>query len=216
MCLILPQRSLRLSSTLFIPFPLFFSSAVISTILNSSSPICSSASVILLLIYSRVFLILVIMLFIHLLILYFFNVLGDFSNCVKCFLHVLHLFSSLWCIFAIIILNSLLESLLISSSFIWGCEFLPCSFICTVFLYLFFFFFFFLITCSTWGLLSPGFRVILLLLFDFWLWREMLVGWFVLISFWGVTCVCVLVGGNQVGNYRNTRIYTHILPHFQL
>ena len=36
-CLILSQRSLRLSSTLFILFPLFCSLAVISTILSSSS-----------------------------------------------------------------------------------------------------------------------------------------------------------------------------------
>ena len=55
-CLILPQWCLRLSSILFIPFPLFCSSAVISTILSSSSLIRSSASVILLLVSSRVLL----------------------------------------------------------------------------------------------------------------------------------------------------------------
>ena len=49
-CLILSQRSLRLSSILFIIFPLYCSSAVISTILSSSSLIHSSASVIPLLI----------------------------------------------------------------------------------------------------------------------------------------------------------------------
>ena len=29
----------------------------------------------------------------------------------------------------------------------------------------------------------------------------------------GVTCVCVLVGGDQVCNYRNNRTYTHISTH---
>ena len=58
------QRSLRLSSALFIPFVLFCSSKVISTILSSSSLIHSSASDILLLIPSRVFLISVIVLFV--------------------------------------------------------------------------------------------------------------------------------------------------------
>ena len=48
--LILSQRSLRLSSILFIPFPLFCSSEVISTILSFSSLIRSSVSVILLLV----------------------------------------------------------------------------------------------------------------------------------------------------------------------
>ena len=46
-CLILSQRPLRLSLVLFILFTLFCSSEVISTILSSSSLICSSASVIL-------------------------------------------------------------------------------------------------------------------------------------------------------------------------
>ena len=63
-CLILSQRSLRLSSVLFILFTLFCSSDVISNILSSCSLICSSVSDILLLIPSRVF----------------FN----FSNCVVC------------------------------------------------------------------------------------------------------------------------------------
>ena len=53
-CLMLSQRSLRLSSILFILFSLFCS-AVISTLLFSRSLICSSASFILLLIPSREF-----------------------------------------------------------------------------------------------------------------------------------------------------------------
>ena len=53
--LILSQRSLRLSSVLFILFSLFCSAVVISTILSSRSLILSSASVILLLILSREF-----------------------------------------------------------------------------------------------------------------------------------------------------------------
>ena len=58
--LILSQRSLRLSSVLFILFTLFCSSEAISTILSASPLIRSSASDILLLFPSRVFLILVI------------------------------------------------------------------------------------------------------------------------------------------------------------
>ena len=60
---IFSQRSLRLSSILFILFSLFYPLTVISTILSSSSLIHSSSSVILLLIPSRVFLISVIVLF---------------------------------------------------------------------------------------------------------------------------------------------------------
>ena len=53
----------------------------------------------------------------------------------------------------------------------------------SLFFHLFSFFLF--LACSTWGLLFPGFRVVLLLPFDFFPWREMLVGWIVLISGWG-------------------------------
>jgi len=62
--LVWSQKYLRLSSALFILSTLFCSSVVISTILSSSSLICSSASDILLLIPSRVFLISVIVLFV--------------------------------------------------------------------------------------------------------------------------------------------------------
>ena len=62
------QRSLRLSSNLFFS-PLFCSSMVISTLLCPSSFVYSSASVILLLIPSRVFLISVIALFVYSLLL---------------------------------------------------------------------------------------------------------------------------------------------------
>ena len=71
MCLILSQKSLRLSKVLFILFTLFYSSKVISNILSSSSLIHSSASDILLLIPSRVFLISVIVLFVS--VCLFFN-----------------------------------------------------------------------------------------------------------------------------------------------
>ena len=70
-CLMWSQRSLRLSSALFILFTLFCSSEVIFTILSSSSLIRSSASDILLLIPSRVFLISVIVLFVS--VCLFFN-----------------------------------------------------------------------------------------------------------------------------------------------
>ena len=63
-CLILSQRSLRLSSVLFILFTLFCSSEVISTVLSYSSLKRSSASDILLLSPSRVFLISVTVLFV--------------------------------------------------------------------------------------------------------------------------------------------------------
>ena len=70
-CLMLSQRSLRLSSFLFILFSLFYSTAVNSTILSSRSLICSYASVILLLIPSSVFFTSVIVLFIS--VCLFFN-----------------------------------------------------------------------------------------------------------------------------------------------
>ena len=63
-CLILFRSSLRLSSVLCILFTVLYSSEVISTILSSSSLICSSATDILLVIPSRVFF--------------------YFSNCVVC------------------------------------------------------------------------------------------------------------------------------------
>ena len=69
--LILSQRSLRLSSVLFIIFSLFCSSEVISTNISSSSLIRSSALDILLVIPSRVFLISVIVLLVS--VCLFFN-----------------------------------------------------------------------------------------------------------------------------------------------
>ena len=75
--LILSQNSLRLSSVLFIHFILFCSSEIISTILSSSSLIHPSASDILLLIPSRVFLLSVIMLFVSICL---------FSNSSRCLL----------------------------------------------------------------------------------------------------------------------------------
>ena len=56
-CLTFSQRSLRLSSFLLIRFSFFLSDSFISTILSSTSLILSSASVILLFVASRVFLI---------------------------------------------------------------------------------------------------------------------------------------------------------------
>jgi len=131
MCLILSQRSLRLSSVLFILFTLFCSSEVISTMLSSSSLIRSSASDILLLIHSRLFLDSVIMLSLCVYSLILLFVIDSYI-----------LFSRVL-IFTIIILNSFSGSLPISTSFMWTSVFLDYSFICVVFLCLSFFFFFF-------------------------------------------------------------------------
>ena len=142
--LILSQRSLRLSSILFIPFPSFCSSGVISTILSSSLLIHSSASVILLLVPSRVFLISVIVLFISGCLFFISSmslvIVLNVFNCVKCFFHFLHSFSSLQSIFTIFILNSLSGRLLISSLFGLVSFYLALSFVLYFSLFSSFFF----------------------------------------------------------------------------
>ena len=99
------------------------SSEVISTILSSSSLIHSSASDILLLIPSGVFLISVIVFSLHVYSLR--SLLID-----SCIFSVL--LSRFLIIFTIIIMNYFPDSLPISSSFIWTSVFLVCSFICVV------------------------------------------------------------------------------------
>ena len=88
-------------------------SAVIYTILSSSSLIHSSASDILLLIPSRVFLISVIVLFVS--VYLFFNS----SRCLLIHSCIFYILFSRFLIFTVIILNSFSGSLPISSSFIW-------------------------------------------------------------------------------------------------
>ena len=103
-CLTLSQRSLKLSSFLFFLFALFYSAAVISTILSSSSLIHFSAPFILLLSPSSVFFISVI-LFVQLCL--FFNSFSSLLN-ISCILLVCAsvLFPRSWIIFMIITLNS--------------------------------------------------------------------------------------------------------------
>ena len=69
------------------------------------------------------------------------------------------LFLRLWNFFTVIILNYFSGSFLISSLFIWSCEFLPCFFICPIFLCLPFFF----LTYCIWSLFFPDLRDISLL-----------------------------------------------------
>ena len=97
---IFSQRSLRLSSVLFILFTLFCSSEAISTILSSSSLICSSASDILLLIPSRVFLISVIVLFVSVCLFFNYSRSLLIDSCIFSIL-----FSRFLIIFTLIILN---------------------------------------------------------------------------------------------------------------
>ena len=143
----------------------------------------------------RVFLISVFVLFIShlcLLCLYFFYVLGKCVNCVSCIFSIL--FSRLLNIFTIIILNCFSGGLLLSSSYFWS-WFLPCSFICAVFLCLFFSF---PQTYSIWGLLFPGFRVVFLLPFGF-LPLEKKLGSLVCVDFLlRVSCAYILLGGDEV------------------
>ena len=100
---LMSQRSLRLSSFLFILFSIFCSAAVMSTILSSRSLIRSSASVVLLSIPSSAL---------------FTSVCLFFSSCrslvnISCIFSIVFLRS--WIIFTIIILNSFSESLPIST-----------------------------------------------------------------------------------------------------
>ena len=124
----LSQRSLRLSSLIFILFSLFLSAVVIPTILSSRSLFCS-ASVVLLLIPFREFLISFIVLFIIVCLL--FSPSGSLLN-VSCIFSIL--FPRFWIILTIITLSSFSGRLPISSSFVWSGGLLPCSLICCVFL----------------------------------------------------------------------------------
>ena len=120
---------------LCILFTLVCSSEVISTILSSTSRIHSSASDILVLIPSRVFLISVIVLFV--------SVSLFFKSSRSLWIYYCSfsiLFPRFLIIFTIIILNPFSGSLSISSSIIWTSVFLVCSFLCVVFLCLVFFF----------------------------------------------------------------------------
>ena len=117
--LMLSQRSLRLSSILFILFSLFCSFVVISTILSSRSLIRSSASVILLLIPSSKVLVSFILLFITVCLL---CSSSSYLLRVSCIFSIL--FPVFWIIFTIIILNSFSGRLPISSSFVRSGEFL--------------------------------------------------------------------------------------------
>ena len=101
-------------SAFFILFILFCPSEAISTILSSRSLIHSSASDILLLIPSRVFLISAVVLFVS--VCLFFN--SSRSLLIDSYIFSI-LFSRFLIIFTIIILNSSSGSLPISSSFIW-------------------------------------------------------------------------------------------------
>ena len=145
-CLMLSQRSLRLSSILFILFSLFYCAAVISTILSSTSFIHSSASVILPLIPYREFLISFIVLFI--IAFLFFSSSRSLLN-VSCIFSIL--FLRFCIIFTIITLNSFSGSLLFPLHLfgLVGFYLVPSSAVC-------FCVFSYCLTYCVWGLLFTG------------------------------------------------------------
>jgi len=134
----------EVSAVVLISFNSFFLFAsCISTILSFTSLVLSSASVILLLVPSKVFLISVIALFI---IDQFFFISSRSLLNFSCIFSILVsrlficnsiLFAKFWIIFTIIILNSFSVRLLISSSFVWFGGLLSCSFTYCIFLCLF-------------------------------------------------------------------------------
>ena len=151
-CFTLSQRSLRLSLFLLIRFSFILSDSFISTILSSTSLILSSASVILLLVPFSVFDI------IYCIIHYILTLFSSSRSLLNhsCIFSILVsrlftcdsiLFSRFWIIFAIIIWNSLSGRFPISSSFVWFCGHLSCSFTCWVFLCLFILF---ILLCLGW------------------------------------------------------------------
>ena len=117
---ILEWVAIRLSLFLFILFSIFCSAAVISTILSSRSFICSSASVILLLISSHVLFTSV----------YLFFSTSRSLVIISCIFSIFAsiLFLRSWTIFTIIILNSFSGRLLISTSFHCFSRVLSCLF----------------------------------------------------------------------------------------
>ena len=133
----LSQRSLKLSSFLFILYSVLCSAVVISSILSSSSLIHSSGSVILLLIPSSVFFISVIVLLItHNEHIDFFvlQFSGSLLNISCIFLTCAFLLFLTACIiFTIITLNSFSHRVPFSSSFIWSYGSLPYSFTGNIF-----------------------------------------------------------------------------------
>ena len=134
--LIWSQRCLRLSSVLFILFTLYCCSEVISTTLSSSSLICSSASDILLLVPSRIFLISVIVLFVYVCLVFNSSRSLLIDSCIFSIL-----FSRFLIIFTIIILNSFFRLFACFLFIYLTSVFLVCSFICVAFLCLFIIFF---------------------------------------------------------------------------
>ena len=128
LCHLLPSPS----SFLFILFSLFYSTAVISTIISSRSHFHSSASVILLLIPGSVFFILVVVLLISVCLFFsssrsLLNTSYIFSICASI------LFLRSWIIFTIIVLKSFSGRLPIFSSFSCSCRFLSCCLVCNLF-----------------------------------------------------------------------------------
>ena len=200
MHLMLSKRSLRLSSILFILFPLFCSSAVIPTILFSNSLNRSSVSINLLLVQSRVFffrvvLISVIDLFISVCLIF----ISSMSFVIVLITLIASwifsiLFLRLQDIFTATILNSFSGSFLISSLFTWSCVFLVCYFICAILLCLFI-----KKKNCVWDLLVSVFEVAFHLLFGFCSGWVGLIQWFVQ-TFIGCDlclCLCLCSGGRR-------------------
>ena len=113
--------------------------AVISTILSSSSFICPSASVILLLIPSSVFFISAFVLFMTI-YLFFIS-----SSSLLNFSYIFSICASILLLrfWIIVIVNSFSDRLPISSLFIWYFRSLPCSFVCNIFFVFLCFYFFY-------------------------------------------------------------------------
>ena len=186
--LTLSQKSLRLSSFLLIHFSFFLSVSFISIILSSTSLIQSSASIILLLVPSRVFFISFVAFFIIYLLSFIssrslLNLSYILSILVsRLFTYNSILFSRFWIIFTIIIRNSLSGRFPISSSFVWFGGPLSCSFTSWVFLGLFISF---ILLCMWWPFVYWQFVVPLYYGVSF-LWVGMN-GWLVKVSCWEPT-----------------------------
>ena len=171
----------------FHSFSLFCPVAIISIILSSRSLICSSTSVILILIPSRVFLI---SLLCYSLVCLLFSSSRSLLS-VSCIFSILS--PRFWIMVTIITLNCFSGKLPISSSFVWSGGFLPCSFICCVFLCL-------LILFNLLCLGSPFCRLQVCSSFYFWCLPPVgEVGSVACVGFlvWGMggTGACVLDGG---------------------